>query len=184
MHKTPKASSYYCLMLDFSGIDSSSSDRALASLGLALFRGIFEFSKYHPDKGFSYEQMVEAPREDPESLLSLFFNFFNNFQYRAKENEWIYVIIDEYDHFSNEVLDRDKKAFKNKSSTVSGNQGLLKRFFSTLKSYIWSKQGAAYRALFHHRRFRRLHGFADFGIQYRNQDQRQKRVQLDGRLYG
>ncbi|MDY6420164.1 MAG: AAA family ATPase, partial [Succinivibrio dextrinosolvens] len=40
-----------------------------------------------------------------------------------------------YDHFANEILTRDKEAFKDLTSTAEGHEGLIKQFYAQLKAY-------------------------------------------------
>ncbi|WP_295354297.1 AAA family ATPase, partial [uncultured Succinivibrio sp.] len=74
--------------------------------------------------------------------------FLDNFSKNAKEGEYLYVIIDEYDHFANEILTRDKEAFKDITSTAEGHEGLIKRFYALLKKYYRGESSGAIDRLF------------------------------------
>lgn len=51
-----------------------------------------------------------------------------SFVRRAKDGERLYVIIDEYDHFANEVLSKDSEAFRDLTSTAEQHDGMIKTF--------------------------------------------------------
>ncbi|MBQ9221910.1 AAA family ATPase, partial [Succinivibrio sp.] len=61
--------------------------------------------------------------------------FLTNFSRNVEDGRYLYVIIDEYDHFANEILTRDKEAFKDLTSTAEGHEGLIKQFYAQLKAY-------------------------------------------------
>ena len=130
-HRTPLASSYYVIHFDFSDVSSDSKDvnyTFLTSVGSS----IISFTNFYPDKGLTEEQLDYSLYNSATDLMQV---FLDNFSKNAKEGEYLYVIIDEYDHFANEILTRDKEAFKDITSTAEGHEGLIKRFYALLKKY-------------------------------------------------
>lgn len=133
-HRTPLASSYYVIHFDFSDVSSVHSEVNYTFLS-SVTSAILLFSKHYPDKGLTEEQLDISLYNNASDLLLI---FLNNFSKHAKDGEYLYVIIDEYDHFANEILTRDKEAFKDITSTAEGHEGLIKRFYALLKKYYRS----------------------------------------------
>ncbi|MCS6794770.1 MAG: ATP-binding protein, partial [Raineya sp.] len=74
---------------------------------------------------FSRQEIQEIYAQDsPEKLLSRFFTFY------VGTDIPIYILIDEYDHFTNEILVRDIEEFK---KSVSLN-GYVRKFYEVIKN--------------------------------------------------
>ncbi len=131
-HKTALAGSCRCLMLNFSTVDSSM-ERVESSFGSRLASGIISFAKQYPRFGFSDDELRDLRKLPPESIMS---SFLDMYLQRCDDGVPLNVIIDEYDHFANEILTTDKNAFKKITSTEKGNEGLIKRFYACLKAYF------------------------------------------------
>ncbi len=54
---------------------------------------------------------------------------------RAKHEERLFVIIDEYDHFANDILASDKDAFRKITSTSQSQEGFIKKVYACLKQF-------------------------------------------------
>ena len=130
-HKTPEASSYYCLRFDFSSV---SADPSAVEMGMAeeVAGGLSKFSRRYPELGMSDEELNPKNYESPSSLLKA---FLNNFVVRARHEERLFVIIDEYDHFANDILASDKDAFRKITSTSQSREGFIKQFYACLKQF-------------------------------------------------
>ena len=116
---TKLKNSYYILRFNFSGIDTSSEDATINGFKNKVIASIKLFvEKYGLD--FYINQEDEA-----ESILD---NLFKAFLFQKSE-EKIYVIIDEYDHFANELLSFQTKRFK---ELVSKN-GKVRKWYEILK---------------------------------------------------
>ena len=138
-HRTPLASSYYVIHFDFSDVSSDSKDvnyTFLTSVGSS----IKAFTNSYPDKSLTEDQLDYSLYNSATDLMQV---FLDNFSKNAKEGEYLYVIIDEYDHFANEILTRDKEAFKDITSTAEGHEGLIKRFYALLKKYYRGESSGA-----------------------------------------
>ena len=130
-HRTPLANSFYVLRFDFSDVSSVYSE-VNDSFTLSVASSISRFSDNYPELGLTKEELDPSLYKNATDLLSI---FLTKFQSKAKSGEYLYVIIDEYDHFANGILTRDKEAFKDITSTAEGHEGLIKRFYALLKKY-------------------------------------------------
>ncbi len=122
---TPLANQYLILKFDFSRIDTSSFENTLHSfLGNAKDGGINFFGDYpqffdekdiEELKGFTY------PSHVMQHILSL--------ARRKASNHKIYLLIDEYDHFANEIL---SSRFDDFHEMVS-KYGFVRKFYEAIK---------------------------------------------------
>ena len=122
-HKTPLASKFRVLHLDFSGIAFSDpvvlqtefQENILASLRQY-------FSRYpHP----AQNEVLQGSFPTPSSLITRFFSLV-----AEASPKKVYVVIDEYDQFANDVLSEDLNKFK----SITSAEGFLKNFFTKLKA--------------------------------------------------
>lgn len=119
-HRTPLQGKYWVLRLDFSGIDASNLVPGFIS---RLLRGIQPFFARHRIDGA--EDFLKREYGDPARLISDFFRLIGPFVGRR-----LFVVVDEYDHFANDVLANDKALFKRMTSA----EGFLKTFYAALKA--------------------------------------------------
>jgi len=121
---TPLANSFRILFFNFSGIDTSSQESSKQGFNLVVKSCLEAFiEKYKVfDKGQETKIFVT---EDAEEILTKFF-----YQYASTEKTPIYLLIDEYDHFTNEILIRDLEEFK---KSVSQN-GYVRKFYEVIKN--------------------------------------------------
>ena len=131
-HKTARASSYCCLSFDFS-IVSSKPGQVLSSFIAVLASGLRNFSIAYPDFGLPIGKLDPSLYASPSELM---IKFFDHFLFASCGRARLYVIIDEYDHFANEVLSRDKAEFRRITSTAEDNEGFIKQFYACLKAYF------------------------------------------------
>ena len=130
-HSTPLASSYYVIHFDFSNV---SADPALLNESFlrSASYSINSFSTKYPVQGLPEKLRDITLYSSAADLLGVFLDNFSN---KASEGEYLYVIIDEYDHFANDILTRDKEAFRDITSIAEGHAGLIKQFYAQLKAY-------------------------------------------------
>ncbi len=130
-HKTPLASCFRTLHLDFSGL-SSASDLSLRFQTCVKNSIVQFFNKYpHPKQ----DEILQQSFSDASSLIETFFSLL-----QAEYKQKIYVIIDEYDQFANEILSRDVDEFK----SITSDQGFYKDFFSALKKATFGAVGRVF----------------------------------------
>ena len=116
---TNEKNSYYILKFNFSGIDTTSIERTMGGFKATVIEAIKYFiGIYNLD--FYINEAQEA-----EELLNSVFTAFS----LQRPNQKIYVIIDEYDHFANELLSFHTEQFKN---LVSKN-GKVCKWYEILK---------------------------------------------------
>ena len=116
---TELKNSYYVLKFNFSGIDTETEEHTVTKFRdrVASFVQLF-VTNYGSDFFVNFN-------DDAESILD---NLFKAFKLQ-KPDEKIYVIIDEYDHFANELLSFKTDQFKN---LVSKN-GKVRKWYEILK---------------------------------------------------
>ncbi len=110
---------YHILRFNFSGIDTSNEEATMKGFKESTTTSIYGFiNRYNLDFIINDEQ-------SPEGMLN---SIFEAFRYQ-KPQEKIYVIIDEYDHFANELLGFNTDKFK---ALVSKN-GKIRKWYEVLK---------------------------------------------------
>lgn len=118
-NQTPLRNSYHILRFNFSGIDTSNEEATMFGFKNKVIASIRVFiSVYNLD---FYINEVQSP----ETILNDLFKAF----YIQKNQDKIYVIIDEYDHFANELLSFNTGKFK---ELVSKN-GRVRKWYEVLK---------------------------------------------------
>ena len=110
---------YHILRFNFSGIDTTNGENTIRGFKNKVVVSIKRFvEKYNLDFFINEEQ-------EAENILDNLFKAFET----QKDGEKIYVIIDEYDHFANELLGFNVDQFKN---LVSQN-GKVRKWYEILK---------------------------------------------------
>jgi len=117
---TSLRSSYKVLFMNFSGIDTDSMDRVQYAFNEEVRRRTKSFLKNY---GFSKEQQNRL--DQPKTAADIFVLFTDIIQ-----QERIFLIIDEYDHFANSILGDDLTLFKE----VIGKGGFVRAFYETVKT--------------------------------------------------
>ena len=110
---------YHILKLNFSGIDTTDAETTIKGFKEKVIASISDFIKsYNLDFYINSDMTAEG------LLNNLLISFKNQ-----KQGKKIYVIIDEYDHFANELLGFNTNQFKN---LVSKN-GKVRKWYEILK---------------------------------------------------
>ena len=99
-HRTPLASSYYCLRFDFSLVPPLPDRISQGFIG-AVIAGLTDFTVSYPDMGLPPERLNPDLYDSPSSLLLA---FMCNFMLHAGPDARIFLIIDEYDYPASHVL--------------------------------------------------------------------------------
>ena len=116
---TSEKNSYCVLKFNFSGIDTESQESTLKGFKLKTIASIREFiSRYNMD--FYINESDEA-----EGIL---YNLFKAFKMQKPQDN-IYVLIDEYDHFANELLGFKTDKFKE----LFSRNGKIRKWYEILK---------------------------------------------------
>ena len=129
-HKTALASSFRVIYFDFSGI--SDSDNIKESFQNKVRNAIKKyFDKYpHPEQ----DEILKGTYTSPADLIGDFFALLP-----LDDAQKVYVIIDEYDQFANDILSADVEEFR---KITSAHDAYYKSFFMRLKE---ATQGAVAR---------------------------------------
>lgn len=124
-HPTPKVNSYLVLQLDFSGIDTSNPKDLKQDFLVAVQQSALNFlsayATYFKEK--DKEELMNY--KNPHSLIRALLNK----TARNAKGKSVYLLIDEYDHFTNELLAFNFQKFR---STV-GRNGWVRKFYEVLK---------------------------------------------------
>ncbi|OQY10180.1 MAG: 9-O-acetyl-N-acetylneuraminate esterase, partial [Fusobacteriia bacterium 4572_132] len=117
---TQKRNSYYILKFNFSGINTNTDEKTRKGFNNNIIESIKNFI-------FNYELDEYKIKENHEAsdILRTFFSYV-----RKKIKGKIYVLIDEYDHFANEILGFNYEFFK---KSVAQN-GFVRKFYEELKN--------------------------------------------------
>ena len=116
---TNNKNNYYVLKFDFSSISGNNEEELEKSFNSTVLASLRRFIEYY---GINIEERLFANEPDAANILK-------SFLYIAKLDKKIYVIIDEYDNFTNSILSNNFELFKN----VLGDGGFVKTFYSVLK---------------------------------------------------
>ena len=116
---TEMKNSYYILRFNFSGIDTEDEETTMEGFKEKVTDSIQKFiNRYELD-------FYINPKLSAEGLLGSLMTAFED----QRKGEKVYVIIDEYDHFANELLGFKTEQFK---SLVAKN-GKVRKFYEILK---------------------------------------------------
>ena len=125
-HPTPERNNYLVLRFQFSGIDVSTDEKAYSGFRNNIFSGIEECINDHPAY-FSKEDLAEMKEHSsPEGLLQGFLGLY----YRKNIPHKIYTLLDEYDHFANDLFTLDVERFQN----IVSRTGFVRKFYEMLKN--------------------------------------------------
>ncbi len=114
---TPLKNSYYILKFNFSGIRTAAKDTLLEDFTKKVAEGLKEFQERYIT--FHYDHTGS-----PASILN---SFFKAAKYAIDGK--IYVLIDEYDHFANELLSFQVETFEE----VISRTGFVRKWYEVLK---------------------------------------------------
>ncbi len=117
-NKTQLVNSYYILKFNFSGINSDTKEQLLSGFTEKIIRGLQRFINY-------YQLDIEYDKNGMPS--EIFSSFLTEVEYEL--NGKIYVLIDEYDHFANELLGFQPGTFKQ----IVSKTGFVRKWYEILK---------------------------------------------------
>ena len=125
-HPTEYANSYLVLRFEFSRIDTATHESTYQGFLANVLSGARTFLGAYSSFFTLEQQAIIENGKSPEVIVKAIFDFTkkNNIPHK------IYLLIDEYDHFANELLSFDMERFK---SDVSAN-GFVRKFYESLKT--------------------------------------------------
>ncbi len=119
---TALANSYHVLKMDFSGIDTPTYEKSFEGFLKRIKFALSEFMSKYPILDVRTKENI-LNETSPATCIGMFFSSLKSSP--AK----IYLIIDEYDHFTNEILIRDLSEFKHSVS----QDGYVRKFYEVVK---------------------------------------------------
>ncbi|MEM1120485.1 MAG: AAA family ATPase [Bacteroidota bacterium] len=122
---TPKANTYLVLSLDFSSIDTKDAKNTYRDFTDNVRTGILSFLATYPTFFDQEDLAVIENIASPQGMLKRLWAIMR----QKASDQKVYVLVDEYDHFTNELLSADFSSFK---KIVSGN-GWVRKFYEALK---------------------------------------------------
>ena len=123
---TPYRNKYIVVRFQFSGIDVSTDERAYNGFRHNVFAGIEECINLHPDY-FTKEDLAKIEEQNsPEGMLQSFLGIYISKRIPYK----IYTLLDEYDHFANELFTLDIERFQN----IISRTGFVRKLYEIIKN--------------------------------------------------
>ena len=119
----PTHNSYHVIDFDFSRVNTENYETLVDSFFSVMVLGIDDFKRRYPEFKFDYSKLNQ---KDSVTL----FNYFTNAYLNHFNTKNLYVLIDEYDNFANEILSKDLDLFL----SITGQNGLLKSFYASIKA--------------------------------------------------
>ncbi len=123
---TPKHNQYFVLKWDFSAVDSSgTAEQVRQSLHQHINECIQNFAEYYQT------QLARPIRIEPQNALASFQSLLGAARLTPHR---LYLLIDEYDNFANEILMGAQPASRTRYESLLLGEGALKAVFKTVKA--------------------------------------------------
>lgn len=127
---TPMANQYLVLRMEFSRINTKTGESTFTGFQENTKQGVSNFLTAYRDYFVTEDRNYILAAEEPGIIISRLFERAKNHQLTSKLPYKIYVIIDEYDHFANELIAFRLHDFK---TSVSRN-GFVRKFYESIKA--------------------------------------------------
>ncbi|MBN8546761.1 MAG: AAA family ATPase [Ignavibacteria bacterium] len=123
---TPLKNSFYTLKFEFAGIDTSNNENIMPAFKNKVIAGIKMFAMQY---GYFSENEIEDLKHQltPADILS---NFFPSLLLKGFSGK-IFLLIDEYDHFTNELFAFNEDHFLE----IVARNGWVRKFYEVIKQY-------------------------------------------------
>ena len=121
----PSHNTYHVLNLEFSEIYGNTSAQLVEGFTSNIIDSITDFIDRYPEVNFEVD---EYKNKTPSTLINA---FFTSCKIAFKGKQDLYVIIDEYDNFANEILSKNRDLFKE----ITNANGFLKAFYKAIKKH-------------------------------------------------
>ena len=125
-YPSPHANRYFVLSFEFSRIDTSSQESTYTGFLRNVISGVRRFFGAYGSYYTEEQKKSIESEKSPEAVINAIFDYTEQNKLPYK----IYLLIDEYDHFANELLSFDLNRFK---ENVSRN-GFVRKFYESLKT--------------------------------------------------
>ncbi len=121
----PSHNSYHVISFEFSEIFGNTSQELIKKFSSNILGSIRDFRTRYKD----FEFDIESRKNDsPSTIIDEFFSIYGEYSNNTKD---LYILIDEYDNFANEILSKDRKLFK----AITNADGFLKAFYKAIKKH-------------------------------------------------
>lgn len=127
---TPMANGYRVLKFDFSRLNTQTTESTAFSFMQNARQGVGNFLSFYSDCFEEDDQTYILAAQEPNTLLIRLFERVYNKQHSGAMAEKLYILIDEYDHFANELIAFRLEDFK---ETVS-RTGYVRKFYESIKT--------------------------------------------------
>ncbi|MDR1382211.1 MAG: ATP-binding protein [Tannerella sp.] len=127
---TPERNSYAMLEFDFSGVKTASQDNFVESFSSYVQEVIIRFFDNYKNLFPNTEQLVQRVNEKKSGVDALDTVFNTASIYNIN----IYLIIDEYDHFANNLIAMGNQQGKDFYETMVKANGLVRNFYEKIKA--------------------------------------------------
>ncbi|MDR3246580.1 MAG: AAA family ATPase, partial [Prevotellaceae bacterium] len=128
-HPTPEKNKYAMLEFDFSGIETSSEERFMVSFSEKIRKAVRYFFRAYSNlfsEADLFVKQIDAEKQGIDVLEKVF--------YAAKlDKVKLFVIIDEYDQFANDLIAMGSGAGKKFYKNMIKANGLVRDFYENLK---------------------------------------------------
>jgi len=126
---TPNRNAFFIMKFSFSGLDTSSPDCFKIAFTEAIKGSIAFFLVEHMTVFENYKELREKleNRNTVRGCIELAFEIINSFQRKA------YIIIDEYDHFANDLIAQGTNLSVEQYKQLIWANGVVRDFYETLK---------------------------------------------------
>ncbi|MDR3327910.1 MAG: ATP-binding protein [Prevotellaceae bacterium] len=128
-HPTPERNSYAVMKFDFSGLDTSSEEEFKKSFSsnvestvsnfLLLYKSVFQNAEI-------YARQIDEEKPGIIALQKVF-------AAAEQDNVKLFFIIDEYDHFANDLIAMGNRLGKNLYKTMVAANGIVRDFYERIK---------------------------------------------------
>jgi Predicted AAA-ATPase len=126
---TPLRNSFLILRFQFAGIDVETDASTYSGFRQNVLVGILNCMKSYPAY-FSEEEMNKIEGLDiPANMIQMFFSLYSGKNIPHK----IYILIDEYDQFTNELVGLDTERFR----AIVGRSGYVRKYYEMIKNAIY-----------------------------------------------
>jgi hypothetical protein len=127
---TPERNSYAVLRFDFSGLDTSSEEKFKQAFNSNVQTSVRNFFRLYepifPDAD-KYVEQIDDEKPGVQALEKAF-------SAAEQDNVKIYFIIDEYDHFANDLIAMGSRLGKDFYKTMVSANGLVRDFYERIKA--------------------------------------------------
>jgi hypothetical protein len=127
---TPRKNSYAVMEFDFSGIDTSNAETFRTSFFNSINFSVRRFLNFHQNILRNAEQHIKQIDSNKTTLSHLD----NAFLAADEANIKIFIIIDEYDHFANDLIAMDSTFGTELYKEIVTANGIVRDFYEKLKT--------------------------------------------------